>query len=304
MSSQKKILIITGGPKKKLDGFRDALKGTSFDVTLASFSELEYFSHKKGKFIITIQGKDLSSFKLIYIRVVGKRLEDATLLVNYAKEHKIRIIDRLYQSSSLLPSSISKAQEIAYLIKAGIRIPPTYFGSLRAIALRASKLLGFPYVLKSTSGKKARDVWLPKDEKELGELMVELRNREKTGEKFLAQKFIHASQRFRVFIIDKRVLGAITRPTKWRKRFVKKVDGDFPEPKKEALIPVPPDLAKLAKDATEAVKLDIAGVDILKDDKNKKLYVIEANAAPSWNLIKKDTGIDVEKEILEYLASI
>ncbi|MFV1917377.1 MAG: RimK family alpha-L-glutamate ligase, partial [Patescibacteria group bacterium] len=123
-------------------------------------------------------------------------------------------------------------------------------------------------------------------------------------ERFFAQKLIQASQRVRVLVVGEKALGAISRPTKWRKRWTKKVKVEYPEGKKETLVPVPEKYAKIAVDATKATYLDVAGVDILEEDKTNNLYIIEANAAPSWNLIKKEVGIDVEREILKYLIGI
>jgi len=70
------------------------------------------------------------------------------------------------------------------------------------------------------------------------------------------------------------------------------------------LIPVPEKYSEMAVKAAKTVDLDISGVDILVEDATDKLYVIEANAAPSWKLIAKDCGVNVEKEILKFLASL
>jgi len=304
MSNPKKILIITGGPKSKLADFLDTAKELNLDVKGASFSELTYFSKEnKNKLVLRVGNYDVANFSLVYIRLVGKRLEDASLLVNYAKEHRVKLIDRLYENASMMPSSISKALELKHLIKGGINIPPTFFGSLKKIFETAGSLLRFPYVIKSTSGKKARDVWAPKSTEELKELIGELQHREKKGEKFFAQKLIKASQRVRVFVVGGKALGAVTRPTKWRKRWTEKVNGEYPKGRKGTLIPVPNKYAKIAVEAAKATYLDIAGVDILEEDKTSNLYIIEANAAPSWNLIKKYAEINVESEILNFLAS-
>jgi ribosomal protein S6--L-glutamate ligase len=69
-------------------------------------------------------------------------------------------------------------------------------------------------------------------------------------------------------------------------------------------IEVTDELKELALLSAKAVSLDIAGIDILKEDKTGKLYVIEANAAPSWKAMAKDTGINIEREILKYLRDI
>jgi len=300
----KKILILTGGPRKKLDGFLEPIKKLGLDVFLASFNNINFFAdNSANKLSIKIEDSDLSDFDLIYIRVVGKRLEDATLVVNYAKEKGIKVVDGLYEESLFIPSSITKAMEMKKLADNGISMPPTYFGSLALIGENAAKLLGMPYVIKSTSGKKARDVWLVKNDDEFEELYNTLIEREKEGVCFFAQSLVASSQRVRVLVVGEKALGAITRPTKWRKTFIEKQNGEFPEGIRESIFPVPEKYSELAIRATKATGLDISGVDILEDGKTHNLYVIEANAAPSWNLIKKDCRIDVEEEILKFLSS-
>ena len=302
---KKKLLILTGGPKKKLDAFVEPAKDLGLAVTLASFADLTFLLSKQSpKIVLKVKDQSLAEFDLIYIRMVGKRLEDATLVVNFAVEKGITIIDRVYEKALFVPSTISKAAEMTKLIAAGIPLPDTYFGSLYMIGDKALAHFPFPFVIKSTSGKKARDAWLVKDTHELNSAIEELRVREKQGVRFFAQELIKASQRIRVLVVGGRAIGALTRPTKWRKHFVSPVGEEIPDGLKEALIPVPEKYWKLGVTSANAVDLDIAGVDILEEDGTKNLYVIEANAAPSWNLIKKDCGVDVEKEILEYLASL
>ncbi|KKQ77261.1 hypothetical protein A2715_00040 [Candidatus Woesebacteria bacterium RIFCSPHIGHO2_01_FULL_39_32] len=296
-----KILILIGGPVRKLDTFIEPSRQMGLDVTLASFSDTEYISTEgSGKLQITIKDKDLAEFDLIYIRMVGIRMEDASLVTNYAREKGIKIVDRVYRQALFIPSTISKAMEMKKLINAGIPLPQTYFASLSLIRERAPKLFSFPFVIKSTSGKKARDSWLVESKEVLESLVTELREREKQGIRFFAQKLIKASQRIRVLVVGGKVIGAISRPTKWRKHFT----SNNKEGKKEALIPVPEKYSELALNCANAVNLDIAGVDILEENDSGKLFVIEANAAPSWNLIKKDCGVEVEKEILNFLASL
>jgi len=298
-----KLLIIVGGPKQKVDSFIEPAERLGIDLTTASFYDLNFTNVNENGYVLKIGETDVSKFDSVYIRVVGKRLEEATLLVNYLKKHKILVVDKLYSNSLFIPSSISKSAEHAKLMEKNIPLPPTVFGSLFYLRDNAEKFLGFPYVIKCTVGRKARDVWAPKTKKELGELIITLREREKTGQSFFAQKLVNASQRIRVFVIDGQVIGAVTRPTKWRKRWTKKVGGEYPQGLKESIYPVPENYSKLAIRTTNVAELDISGIDILEEDETGKLFIIEANAAPSWNLIKKDVGINVEEEILKFLMN-
>ena len=40
------------------------------------------------------------------------------------------------------------------------------------------------------------------------------------------------------------------------------------------------------------------------ENKTGKKYVLEVNSAPRWASLEKDTGLEVEKEIVKYLASL
>ena len=296
----KKILILVGGSPSKLDNFAAQAENLEFDeieIKLASFSDIE-FGSIDGAYSLQIDGNDLSSFDVIYFRMLGKRLEDASLVANYAKKKGIKIIDLLYTKSLLMPASLSKVVELEILISAGLPVPEIYFANLESINKNSAKILGFPFVIKSTSGKKGRDVWSAQSMKELTVLIDVLKEREKKGERFFAQRFIRASQRIRALVVGKEVIGAITRPAKWRRRLANKTEGH-----KEA-IKLSSELETLALEAAKAVSLDICGVDILVDDMSNKPYIIEANAAPSWKAIAKDCGVNVERKILEFLSRI
>lgn len=290
----KKILIIAGGSEKKLAAFLDAAKDVpGVSVTTASFSNLSYQSGSPFKLLV--KGIDVATFDTIYIRVVGKRLEDATVLARYAKEHHVRIVDKLYEKSHLMPESLGKSIELYMLISRGFPVPKTYFASIHEIVKNGHTLLGFPFVIKSTKGQKAREVWAPETKEDLSALSKKLSLLEKEGVRYFAQEFVPASQRIRIFILGGKAVAAFTRPTKWRKRFTEK------EPVKAAINPIPRRLAKLSERAAKTVGLDIAGIDVLVEDKTGKHTIIEVNAAPSWNLITKENNMNVEKEILLFL---
>src|SRR3990167_5953608 len=290
---EKKILIIAGGGIKHLDPFKREGEKLGLEVITASFSDLSY--RAEGELKLTVKGEALEEFDVIYIRLVGKRLEDVSLLVNYAKEKGIKIVDKVYEKSHIIRLPIAKALEVKLLSQAGVHLPKTFFAKLSEIVQKAPDIYGFPFVIKGTTGKQGHAVWSPRSKEELEALYEELKGKEKEGKRFLAQEFIKASQRNRVFVIGGVAIAAITRPTRWRKRFSKRAA------LREALNPIPEEDATLAVMAANALDIDIAGVDITHDEATGKAYVLEVNSAPRWESIEKDTGLNIERETLKFL---
>jgi RimK family alpha-L-glutamate ligase len=294
----KKILILTSGKKRGLGIFKLSKRDLNIDLSTGSFADV-YFDSGSREIYIKGGGK-ISDFNVIYFRLVGKSLETAALVAEYAKKNRIKIVDRIYQRSQVFPVSQSKAQEMKSLGDAKISIPKTFFGSLSEIAGRCPTLFGFPFVVKSTSGKKGREVYSPRDKKELKKLMIGLTSEEEAGKRFFAQEYINCTRRIRVLVIGGKMVGSVSQLTKWRKR----VSGYTPMDNEKKIDRYFPDraLETLAVSAVSAVGIDIAGVDVLIDETTGKYYVIEVNAAPSWKLIKKYCRVNVEYEILKYIS--
>ncbi len=297
----KKILVIVSGKLEKIKEFKEVGEDLGLDVTLASFSDVNYSSFENSG-VIFIDSRSAASYNVIYFRMVGKRIEDASLLALYCKKNRVRVVDRVYTSELLFPSSIAKSIENKKLIEAGIAIPKTIYGSVSLIFRKAKKEFGYPFVVKSTSGRKARDAWFIDSLEKEKELVKVLADKEKSGMRFFGQEFIKAGQRERVLVIGDKAVAAITRPTKWRKKYESREVKQNPEGVKSQIRPIPSEYVSLSLSATKAVDLEIAGVDILRQDNTDRLYVLEVNAAPSWKLIEKDCNINVEEKILEYLA--
>jgi len=302
----KKILILTSGSKKKLTPFKLSARKLDIDLTTASFNDIYFDSDSRE--ILLKGGVKISDFKVIYFRLVGNSLETASLVAVFAKQKgisgafpkRIKIVDRIYEKPQTFPITQSKAQEMKSLADAKVAIPKTLFGSLAEIVKKGPARLGYPFVIKSTSGKKGREVYSPKDGKALRALIVTLSKEEKLGKKFFAQEFINSTKRIRALVVGGKIIGLVSQLTKWRKR----VSGYKPQEDEKKIGRFVPDrnMQKLALSAVAATGIDIAGVDILIDEDSGKYYVIEVNAAPSWKLIKKYCKVNVEYEILKYLS--
>lgn len=298
------ILILAGGGTKHLKAFKEAGDTLGVNVDCISFAKLEYLSGE-GKLKILVEGKDIVDYDVVYLRIVGKRYEDAALVVKYCRENEIRLVDKTYEMDGVIRVPLAKSLETKLLLDAGLPVPKTYFGRMKMIEEKAPDIFGFPFVIKGTTGKQGHAVWSPRDRAELHELVKEFTPHEMSGKaRYLAQEFISSSQRNRVFVIGDRALAAITRPTRWRRRFIDKVNGEFPEGRKEMLKNIPKEDVEIAVKASQALGVEIGGADILTDDKTGKKYVLEVNSAPRWNALAKDTGINIEEEIVKYLIKV
>jgi glutathione synthase/RimK-type ligase-like ATP-grasp enzyme len=297
----KKILIIVGGGTRHLEPFLEEAKKLGVSLLTASFSDLEYIT-ENGNIVLKVKGQEVSSFDVVYIRLVGERSEETALLVNYCRQHHIRIVDKVFERTDLIRIPIPKSIEVKLLIEAGVPVPKTYFGTLASIKEKAPGIFGYPFVIKGTTGKQGHAVWSPRKEEELEELydkLVEFKKKKKMS--FIAQEFTKASQRSRIFVMGGKAIAGITRPTRWRRRFIQRVNGEFPEGKREQLDPIPKDEGELAVKAATALQIDIGGVDVLRVDGTDKLFVLEVNSAPRWASIKEDTNLNVEREIIKFL---
>lgn len=263
------ILILTSGRVERLDNFK-GFEG----VALGSFSDIHY---NLSDNIVRFKGQDLKSYAAIYFRFVGKSLEVASLVANYAIDNRIQIVDKVYTNSRLMASSLGKSLELIKLSKAGVPIPATVFNDFTK--------LPFPYIVKSTTGQRAKEVWLVRDQTEWEALRAKLEK----SKFYFAQEFIPNANRIRSLVVGNTVIGAVKRHTKWNK-----------DNTKETLSPIPTEVVELSLKASKAADLDICGVDILTDNTGK-YWVIEANAAPSWKLINANCGVNVENEIIKFI---
>lgn len=298
--NSKSVLILVGGGKKLLSPFEAEAKKMGINLNCASFSDLSFIMEANGV-ILKVKGEPLDSFDVVYVRLVGRRFEELSLLADYCSKNRIRVVDRMFYDISSIRLPYAKALETKLLCEAGIPVPRTFFGSIKEILDKAPKLFGYPFVIKGTTGKQGHAVWSPRSEEdlELVKLKIDKARMKDTNMRFLAQEFIEASQRNRIFVLGERAIAAITRPTRWRRRFLEKSSGV-----RGALLPVPEEDEKLAIKAASSLGVEVAGVDIITEDRTGKKYVLEVNSAPRWESVKEDTGVNIEREILRYLISL
>ncbi len=287
-----KILILYAGTGKHLRQFAQAAKKRRLPVKLARYSQLNFNSEKEELFV---NGEDLKSFDLIYLRLVGKHREELTLIADYANQHQIPLVDKILHSGSI---DRKKSFEIRKLVKAGLSYPKTVYASLGRLERLGARELGYPFVIKRTDGKQGRNIYLVKSKKEAEKLSKKLLPQEEEGKRFMAQQFIPNDGDFRVIVIGGKVLGVIKRTPQKKGEFRSNVSLGG----KAEAAEISSKLKEMAIKAAEICQVDVAGVDIILDKKTKRPYILEINRAPQYAGFSRATGINLPLAVIDYLA--
>ncbi|MGC8982497.1 MAG: ATP-grasp domain-containing protein [Desulfurococcaceae archaeon] len=103
---------------------------------------------------------------------------------------------------------------------------------------------------------------------------------------------------YRVFVVGDNVIGAMKRvSSSWKTNIAQGARG---VPIKES---EEPEVYALALKSVKVLGLDYAGVDIAFDMKTQKHYILEVNAFPHWEGLRRATGVNPPELIVDYLIN-
>ena len=177
-----------------------------------------------------------------------------------------------------------------------IPIPDTGFiNAYEGFQSVLDRLDGYPVVVKPVSGRVGEGVFLVNNDHKA---RLILHNNLKTGKGMLVQRFIPPENRLdiRVLVIGGKVVGAMK---------LKPKPGDFRSnfhlTQKSWPVELLPEWEKIALKAADALGLEIAGVDLIVDEKGE-VRVIELNYSPGFSGLEAATGLDIAGEIIDYVV--
>ena len=157
-----------------------------------------------------------------------------------------------------------------------------------------AKEIGFPCVVKIFAGSYGKGVYLCNNSREFRDF-IEFAHGIKSDEAIIVQEFIKSrpGEDVRVIVVGGKALGAMKRSSK---------DGSFKANITRGGVgenyPLNPRIEEIAIKTTNALGLDVAGIDLLFDGDDYKLC--EANSAPGFKGFEKYTGINVARAIIDY----
>lgn len=245
-----------------------------------------------SSFDIFYQGQPLSNFGLFYFRAVGSAEEWAWLLIAYARDKKIPLVDQYLLEWG--PNRRLKSIAGTIISQKKIKYPKTILTSSRQTLLKEEKKLSYPLILKvSKGGRHGMGTFLVQNHNQFEKIIKGRIERSS----FLAQEYIPNDGDYRLFLVGYQVVAGFKRQAKEDKmRFNRSLGASF------GLSKIPPKIAALATKAAKALKIEICAVDLVVDLRTGKPIIIEANEAPEFWLMEKRTGVNICEKILAYLV--
>lgn len=196
--------------------------------------------------------------------------------------------------SEALIRSRDKLRSLQVLSKAKIGLPKTVFTNYsRDVEGVINRVGGTPLVVKLLEGTQGLGVVLA-ETKNAAKSVIEAFNGLKA--RVIVQEFIKEAKGadVRVFIVDGHVVGAMKRQGK---------EGEFRsnlhQGGKAEVIELSDDEEIAAIRAAKAMKLGVAGVDMLQSSRGP--LILEVNSSPGLEGIEKATGKDIAKTIIRYI---
>ncbi|MGQ0533774.1 MAG: ATP-grasp domain-containing protein [Caulobacteraceae bacterium] len=263
--------------------FQEAARALDIDLLVLKPGEFDLVVDSKDGWSAIYQGRELYKPDLIIPRSGSETSYFTLAVLRHFERQGVAIAN----SPAAVETVADKLHTLQVLAAARLPTPKTILGKFPADVDLVERELGFPVVVKKLRGTRGAGVVLCQDRTQFDDL-ANLLDGATAGSDFLFQQYIKAShgRDVRVLVIDGRVVAAMKRQSK---------DGGF-----KSNISLggsarpydpPPEMAELAVKVAHALKLDIAGIDILFDSDGFR--ICEANSAPGFQGLERACGIDV-----------
>ena len=233
--------------------------------------------------------------KLEHVDAVIPRIGASTTYYGTAvvRQFEMMNVFTTVDSEALLRSR-DKLRSLQLLSKAGLGLPKTVFTNYSKNVSEVIKHVGgSPLIIKLLEGTQGLGVVLA-ETKNAAESVLEAFNGLQA--RVIVQEFIKEAKGadIRVFIVDGQVVGAMKRQGK---------EGEFRSNLHRggsaAIIELSEEEENAAIKAAKAMKLGVAGVDLLQSERGP--LILEVNSSPGLEGIQVATGKDIAKTIIRFI---
>jgi ribosomal protein S6--L-glutamate ligase len=283
----KKILFLNMSERLHYFAFKSLEKEYNVNIEFDNFSSVIIYEEE-----VLLGERNILEYDYVLLGILGKNLELALYIEDYLKKKDIPFFK--YGQTR---DKDNKLNEYRLLLENNISAIPTIIAKLgtKRLLYSIQKKYSFPIIVKPIDGSQGRGIFKVDNVKDLINIIKQ--SSTDKDKLYLLQPFIPNSGDYRVFVLKDRILGIMNRSSQNEDEFRSNISlggtgkvADLPENIKE-----------LALRAVKVFGLDIAGVDIIQNSQTGEYVVMEVNAAPQFEGLKKYLQVDVERNILEEL---
>lgn len=288
----KKVLFLFSYKKNKLADYDDLLNelrktpARKYDPQRGALKELEFkILDNKPSIYEPLSGRDLADNDLVFFRMWLKEVERATASAIYLRSKGVKFFDEDVYSHRAL----SKLTETFMMATSGLPVPNTFFSRPERIVekLKNNSDFKFPLIVKNIRGLKGEDNYLVKDHKELVKIL------EGNPEiDFMVQDFIPNDFDYRFWVLGDKVKLVIKRSRQDKGSHLNNISQGAQAELVDAES-IEPSLLKEVVMASQIMKRNFTGVDVIVDNQTGKHYFLEVNNIPEVISVFVDEKMEV-----------
>jgi ribosomal protein S6--L-glutamate ligase len=285
-----RIVVLSRNPKLySTSRLVEAGQARGHEVIVLDHLKCNLVIEKKNPKII-YKGQEIKDVQAVIPRIGASVTFYGTAVV---RQFEMMHIFSAVESQALVRSR-DKLRSMQILSRAGLGLPKTIFTNYsKDVDRTLQEVGGAPVVIKLLEGTQGLGVVLADNEK-AAVSVIEAFNGLKA--RVIVQEFIKEAKGadIRAFVVDGQVVGAMMRTAK---------EGEFRSNLHRGgtaqIIELTPEEEITAIKAANAMKLGIAGVDMLRSDRGP--LIIEVNSSPGLEGIEMATGKDIATSIIKYI---
>lgn len=281
--------------KKDLELLQDACDRLGHELKIISAQDCQLKFN--GKPEVLVKNEKIKGIKILLVRAnfLTGSLDFHAGLIKQFQMSKIKVINEY------LPviRAKNKLRTLQVLSRNRVPIPKTYIVRTPEYLDDVVKDVGsMPIIIKTIAGSHGQGVSIVESKRGLKSLIGMMIGHTMAAP-LIIQEYIKESKGkdIRVFILDKRIIGAMERIASKRGEF----RSNFHLGGRVRVAEMSKEEKRIAFAAVKACGLDMAGVDILRTNNGPK--VLEVNANPGLEGITQATGRDVAGEIIKFAVS-
>ena len=284
-----KILIIGSPKSKESQLLKQEAKKRNHSAEIIPLSKL-IFQGQKNLSITTSVGLDIKNFEAVLFRAISQHIIEAKIVAKYMEDKKRAVIDEILAKGNY---EYHKFFMHSQLWAKNIPQPLTFFVFNLGNLKRAIQKLKPPFIVKHIKEMHGQSTFRFDSEKQL----VNFFKKGKRLGNYLIQEWYPSKYYYRTLVLDNKVLGVMKRLSLHCQNRPKI---PLSQRSKKAVLSLA--LKKLSLQATRALDIELAGLDIMPDSKGQ-LRVLEINRSPQFKRFTQITGLNVAEAIIKYIEN-